>query len=112
MFTASLRNALESAYINAFDMMAQPGSIEQAAPPHTITQVSVGFKYAGNNDQEIINAYGIGAAILTFKASQVTPAKFDEVTIDGKKHVLDAVHPIHINGDLVFYRGIAKGNLA
>ena len=109
MFTAQQRQEIMNALTGTFDLLSQPASLEQAAPPHAVTPCSVGFKYAGDGDQEIINAYGIGTAILTFRASEVTPAKFDRVTIDSKVFTLDAVHPLHVNGQLIFYKGIAKG---
>jgi len=109
MFSANQLQQITGALLSTFDLLSQPASLEQAAPPHKITPCFVGFKYAGEGDQEIINAYGIGSAILTFRASQVTPAKFDTLKLDGKSFTLDAVHPIHVNAQLLFYKGIAKG---
>ena len=110
MFDLATKNKLKGSYVTAFDLMAQPGSVEIAKPPHTVIPVNVGFRHAGATDTEVVNAYGMNAVIITFKAADITPAKFDELTVDGKRFTLDAVHPIHVNGDLLFFKAYAKGN--
>ena len=110
MFDLATKNKLKASYISAFDLMSQPGSVEKAKPPHAVKALNVGFRHAGAQDTEVINAYGMNAVIITFKASDIIPEKFDELTLDGKRFTLDSVHPIHVNGDLLFYKSYAKGS--
>jgi hypothetical protein len=74
--------------------------------------VTVGSRIAADKDDAIVNAYGIGALIFTFKAIDFPvgpPLKFDTLTIGTETHVIDHVSPVHMNGSIFGYRCYARG---
>jgi hypothetical protein len=83
---------------------------------HTATGVTsnivCGSRIAGDKDDAIVNAYGIGALIFTLKALDFTatpPLKFDLLTIGSETYVIDHVSPVHLNGSVFGYRCFVRG---
>lgn len=110
MFTSADHAKIKTGFLTAFNLACQTATIEKATPPHTVTTIKVGHAIAGADDTEVINAYGIGSVILTFDAIEVTPEKFDQVTVGANKLTIDAVKPVKINDEIIFYRAFTKGN--
>jgi len=79
----------------------------------TTLNIQAGFKTAGVRDEAITNAYGIGAKIITVKASDFTtaPERYDQFKFTGNEEVYkaDAVHPKHIGAEVVFYTIYVRG---
>lgn len=112
MLDTAFRNVLRGEFENVVDMLGVPGTWTQAKPPNNTLPTTVGFKTAGLDDKEVVNAYGVGAKIITFKAADfatTAPEKFDQLTIAGERYTLDEVMPIHLNGVLIFYKAFVRG---
>lgn len=111
MLTGTTMQALKAAYLSALDLLAIPAELTRAGEASG-TSYMVGFKTASLDDTEVINAYGIGAKIITFKADDFTttpPAKFDALAVHGERYTLDAVQPLHLGAEIIFYKAYAKG---
>ena len=83
-----------------------------AKSPVVTKTITVGFASASKEDVAIVNSYGIGARIITVKASDMTqpPVKFDHVMIGTEKFVFDTVNDVHLpGGAVVGYRCYCRG---
>lgn len=85
---------------------------ELAAPNRTVN-LRVGVRTVGSEDEALVNAYGIGAKLLTVNGIDlpVAPVKFDTFTIDGVVFVADSVLPVYLNDSVDRYRVIARSNV-
>ena len=85
----------------------------QTKPPHQSKTVIGHIRNLGNNDIELINAYGNDAFECTAKAQDfpVTPVKFDKMTLaDGRTFVIQDVRSqIGYNGTVILYKMYLKG---
>jgi len=68
--------------------------------PTQHASVRVGFKTAGKDDSEIVNAYGSGTVILTAKAVDfsVPPQKFDVFAVAPGNYVISVGYKIVARG--------------
>jgi len=106
----SLHQSIRQAQYDAFDQLAVPVTWTQTKAPNATKDISVGFKSLGWRDQELINAYGIGAKIFTIKVSDVPDVqKFDVITLDGERYTIESVMPAHVGGLHVYHKVIVKG---
>lgn len=72
--------------------------------------VNVGFKSISWKDEELVNAFGIGAKIITVKAREVMQLlKFDVIKIADEEYTIDSVFPVHVNGTVIFHKCVVKG---
>jgi hypothetical protein len=93
------------------DSLGVPATWTQAKPPNASVSLKVGVKTISWRDEELVNAYGINARMFTMKSSDVqTLTKFDEIRIGQEKYVMDAAIPVHIGGQLAFWKGIVRGD--
>ena len=113
MFDAATSASIRAALSNALVLLATPAVWTQAKPPHNTKNIEVGIKTASARDEAIINAYGVGALIFTFKASDFTvpPEQFDQVTIAGETYVLAAAHPARVGNAIQHYKGYVRGKV-
>ena len=111
MLSATDANNLRGAFTTAIDALGVPATWTQAKPPADTKNITVGFRTAGKDDQEIVAAYGIAAKIITMKAADFTtdPEKFDSLLIMNERYTLDAVMPVHLNGAIIGYKAYARG---
>ncbi len=92
------------------DLLGVPAVWTQTKAPKATKSVVVGFKTASWQDQELINAYGIGAKVFTVKVSDIPVIeKFDRIEVSGERYTIDAVFPMHVNGVVVFHKCMVKG---
>jgi len=67
-----------------------------------------GFKTT--KDEEIVNAYGVGAKVITIRAVDVpVVSKLDQCEIGPERYTFDAVMPVHLNELLIGWRCVVKG---
>jgi len=116
MLTPDLRAAIQNATENVVDTLGVPATWTQTKTPNASQSIVAGFKSVSWNDQELINAFGIGAKIFTIKVVDIAVVeKFDSITVNDdignpiEKYVLDAVMPVHLNGIHIFHKAIVKG---
>lgn len=111
MLTQPLTDDIKKSFNLAIDMLGVPSTWTQAKPPNSTATPTIGFRTAGINDAEVINAYGIGAKIVTMKVDDFTvaPEKFDEILVLAERYTLDAVNPIHLNGAVIGYKAFIRG---
>jgi len=112
MFDAATRSSLRAAFEQTFALLGTPATWRQAKAPHATKAIEIGIKTAGPRDDVIINTYGVGAKIITMKASDFTttlPEQFDELVVGNEKLVLAAVHPVNIGNAVVFFKGYVRG---
>ena len=82
--------------------VVQPGA--PAAAPKAVT---VGFKIT--TDEVLINAYGVGARIITMKTADGNPAKFDQFVVQGERYTVDQVDTVFLNGQALGHRCVIRG---
>ena len=70
-----------------------------------------GFRQVGRDDLAIINAYGSETRIITLSTATtaVIPSQFDIFLAHGLAYVVQAVHEIWLNDDLIGYGCYCKG---
>lgn len=92
-------------------LLGVPVSVTQTKPPKAVVNTIAGVRTAGMNDQAIVNAYGHNTIIFTLmkKDFATDPEKFDKITYNGKTYVMDAVHPVLLNGTLIGFKVYSKG---
>jgi hypothetical protein len=92
------------------DTLGVPATWTQTKSPNATADVVVGFRTLGYADEALINAYGIGAKVLTIKVSAVAVVdKFDRITVGPETYTIDAVMPVHLNGVHLFHKCYVKG---
>ena len=105
-------NPVASAMTKLLDELGIPCAYVNTKTDAT-KDIIAGFKTAGLRDEAIVNAYGVGAKILTLKAGDFTtaPEKYDTFQFQGTDEVYkaEAVHPIHMNAKVQFYKVYIKG---
>jgi len=111
MFDAGMRAAITAALYNALSLLATPAVWTQAKPPHTSRSIEVGIKTAGPKDEAVINAYGVGAKIITMKATDFVhpPEQFDQIKIGEEVYVLADVHSANVGDVIQTYKGYTRG---
>lgn len=113
MLDKSIRAAFIQNTELVIDCLGVPITWTQTKKPNTTKTVRAGFKTAGLKDTEVVNAYGLGAKIIVFKASDfgaVIPEKFDTVQVHDQRYTLDTVDPKHdLDGNVAFYYTYVKG---
>lgn len=110
MLEQSLFDDVKGSFELAINTLGVPASWSTADGSNTGTPI-IGFRTAGLNDTEVINAYGIGAKIVTMKFADfpVAPKKFDKIIVGLEHYTLDAVNPVHLNGVVIGYKGYIRG---
>jgi hypothetical protein len=113
MFDAATSASIRAALSNALALLATPAVWTQAKPPHATKNIEVGIKTASARDEAIISAYGVGALIFTFKASDFStpPEQFDQITVGGETYVLAAVHPARVGNIIQMFKGYVRGKV-
>ena len=85
----------------------------QTKPPNQTKTVIGHVRNLGNNDIELINAYGTGTLECTAKAADfpVPPIKFDQIRLaDGRAFIVQDVRTqIGYNGTVLLYKLYLKG---
>jgi len=110
VLTAADHAAMLASYEGNIDLLGVPATWTQTKDPKATKDVVVGFKSASWRDEELINAYGIGAKVLTIKVSDIpVMEKFDRITIGGEKYTIDSVMPVHLNGVQIFHKAVVRG---
>lgn len=106
MLNAAVRNSMRAAHELAISSLGSPVTYRPVAGGSF--DIVVGFKTVGVNDVELVNAYGIGAKIITVRQIDlpVQPKKFDVIEISGTGEKLTAstVSDVHLNGELIAYK--------
>ena len=111
MLNQATYNKVRGGFEQAIGLLGVPADWAEAVPPNASATVVIGFRTANREDTEVVNAYGPHAVVMTFAAKDMpkAPVKFDSVVVKGTRYTLDAVHNIHINGDLVGYKAYSRG---
>lgn len=102
---------VKGSFEQVIELLGSPCIWTQAKPPHATKTVRAGFRTAGAQDAEVVNAYGIGAKIITLKAADFTvpPEKFDKLQFNAERYTADSVQPIHLNAAVVGWKIYARG---
>jgi hypothetical protein len=98
-------------YEKLIDTLGIPLTWESAKQGSTAAIVA-GMRIASDQSDAIVNAYGVGARIITLKASSfptTQPEKFDKFKTGSEVYVADTVVPVHLNNELVGYRVYVRG---
>ena len=110
MLTAADHAAMLAGYENNIDLLGVPATWTQTKAPMATADVLVGFKSATWRDEELINAYGIGAKVFTIKVSDIPVVeKFDRITIGDERYTIDSVMPVYLNGTKIFHKAVVRG---
>ena len=106
-------SAFKAAQLKILDDLGSPCHYKMAKAPETEMDITSGFKTAGVRDEAITLSYGVGAKILTVKASDFAtpPIKYDEFRFHNtdETYIAEAVHPIHIGAEVTFFKIFIKG---
>jgi len=111
MLGAALFSSMKSQYNFTIDTLGTPMQWVHVKSGLTKT-VNAGMKIAGDNDAALVQAYGVGARIITVKAidfSTDKPEKFDKFVSGAETYIAEAVHPVHLNAEVIGYRVYIKG---
>ena len=70
-----------------------------------------GFRQVGRDDLAIINAYGSETKVITLSTATtaIVPSQFDIFLAHGLAYVVQAVHEIWLNDDLIGYGCYCRG---
>jgi len=113
MLGSAIFAALKTEYDRAVDSLGFPATFTVAKTDASIKIPKVGFATIGRDDDALIQAYGVGARVITIKASDVTapPVKFDRITIGAEVFTFEAVHNVHLpgTGAIIAYRCFSRG---
>ena len=110
MLSASDHAKARQAYIDTVKMLGVPMTWTQTQAPNATFDTVAGFKSVSWNDQELINSYGIGAKIFTVLVEDIPIIiKFDTMVVLAEKYTIDAVMPVHLNGEHLFHKCVSKG---
>ena len=106
MLSRSMRLAWAKAYRDSINALGVPATVmPKAGDPVDCT---VGFKTS--TDVDIINAWGVGSKIVTIQFADVPELeKLDRVKIENERYTLEQVSPIHLNDDVIAWRGVVRG---
>ena len=112
MLTAAATSAFKTQFNDVVAALGVPATWSRAKAPSPTKTLTVGFRTAGVKDTEIVNAYGINAIVLTVRAIDVSvaPEKFDSFTVNGVRHTADAVHPVHLKGEVIGWKLYVRGS--
>lgn len=111
MLGASDYNNVKGSFEQVIELLGSPCVWTQAKPPHATKTVRAGFRTAGAQDTEVVNAYGMGAKIITLKAADFTtaPEKFDKLQFGTERYTADSVQPVHLNAAVIGWKIFVKG---
>lgn len=112
MLTEAAISGIRTQFDHTVAALGVPATWSRAKAPSPTKAVTVGFKTAGVRDTEIVNAYGLNAVVMTMRAidTAVAPEKFDTFTVHGVRHTADAVHPVHLNGEIIGWKIYVRGS--
>ncbi|RLC00592.1 MAG: hypothetical protein DRH90_18120 [Deltaproteobacteria bacterium] len=106
----SLHQSIKDAQYDAFDRLSVGVTWTQAKAPNATKDIRVGFKSLGWRDQELINAYGIGAKIFTVKVDDIPVIdKFDKITLNGEAYTVNSVMPAYVGDMHTYHKVIVNG---
>jgi hypothetical protein len=75
--------------------------------------LEVALRTVAPTDIDLVNAWGIGARIITIAADDVTPdqapEQYDRIEAAGGQFTVDYVHPIQLGETLVAYKCFSRG---
>jgi hypothetical protein len=110
MLGAALFTTMKTEYEKVIDMLGVPMAWTHVKTS-TTANVTAGMKIATDEDTALVQSYGIGARIITVKASDFTipPEKFDRFAVQSEVYIAEAVAPVHLNGTLLGYRVYIRG---
>jgi hypothetical protein len=110
MLSVEERDKIQAATEAVVDMLGVPATWTQTKAPNATEAVVVGFKTASYKDEELINAFGIGAKVFTVKVSDIAIIeKFDRFKVLAETYTIDEVMPVHLNGVHIFHKCFVKG---
>jgi hypothetical protein len=103
-------NELKAQYDRTIDVLGVPMMWAEAKSAATASLVA-GLRIASDAENAVVQAYGVGARIITIKAASLpqAPVKFDRFIMGGEVMVAEHVSPVHLTGKLVGYRVYVKG---
>ena len=112
MLTDSIKNKWIKSFEMLIDSIGSPIEINLSAWGGPL-QINAGVKTVSPSDTELVNAYGVGARIITVKKKDVPflPKKFDTVVIKeaNEKLVISSVNTMQINSVIVGYKLVTAG---
>ena len=111
MLSSADKQKMRGGFEQVVGLLGVPATWRQVKAPNGSHAATVGFRTAGKDDQEVVQAYGIDTVIITClsKDFPTAPVKFDEFEIMTETYVANAVHPIHLNAELIGYKVLARG---
>jgi len=110
MLSQADRDRIQAATEGVVTTLGVPAVWKQTKAPQATQSVVVGFKTASWRDEELINAFGIGAKVFTVKVADIAYIeKFDRFTVAGETYTIDTVMPVHLNGVHLFHKCFVKG---
>lgn len=104
------REKIKSAVEGVVDLLGVPVTWTQTEDPYDTKDVVAGFKSVSWRDEELVNAFGVGAKVFTIKVEDIAVVKkFDKLVVLGERYTINSVMPVHLNGELVFWKAIVRG---
>ena len=100
----------KASFLQVIDLLGVPATWTKADGSLS-ADVVVGFKTAGKEDVAAVNAFGWGVVIMTGAVRDFpqAPEQFDRIEIKGLFYTINAAHPVHLNGEQIGYKILAKG---
>ena len=110
MLGAVLFETMREQYERVIDTLGVPMQWTNTKS-NTTRSVVGGMKIATDEDLALVQSYGVGARVITIKASGLTvePEKFDRFAVQDAVFVAESVAPVHLNGSLIGFRIYIKG---
>ena len=103
----------ESEFRALLDATGEPVVFNQAKVPNTVANVKAIVQPLTKDNEVIVNAYGVTGRSIQIAARDlpVVPEKFDVVTCQGERHVIETVLPQHTRqtGTIAYFICYAKG---
>lgn len=94
-------------------VLGVPISFASAKPPSVTKDLTAIVQPINSRDEGLINAYGVGAKTIQILAADlpIAPLKFDTVTSQGERLVIDTVVPQNTRGTgtICFFLCYVKG---
>ena len=112
MFDPQTQAKLEAAWTTALAALVQTSiTWEQSKPPQQTATAMAHVKWAGNDDLEVVNAYGHGTVTIVVPANALPhiPEKLDVIRCALGTFTVQAAHKVIVSNAVSFWRLYAKG---
>lgn len=109
---ADVSNAFKSGMRELLKLVGIAATHSTLGATPVVTQLNVGVRTIGSEDEALVNAYGLGAKLFTIAVGDLPtpPKKFETLTIDGKVYVIDSVLPLYVDNAVDRWRCVGRSN--